>query len=144
MYIYYIYICQGFLFWLSELRTWLVSMRMQVWSLALLSGLRIPHCLELQCLGLRCSLDLALPWLWHILEAAARIWALAWELPYAVGAALKKEKKKKIRDLLSPTIFNSNFKKWNSFRKNNISVWLCITRSCLRTFGQYFLPLHIL
>ena len=39
--------------------------------------------------------DLALPWLWHRLAAAALVRSLAWELPYATGAALKKEKKKK-------------------------------------------------
>ena len=32
-----------------RLRTWLVYMRTQVQSLALLSGLRIRHCLELWC-----------------------------------------------------------------------------------------------
>ena len=35
--------------WLSGLRTQLVSMRMQVPSLASLSGLRIWHCRELWC-----------------------------------------------------------------------------------------------
>ena len=34
--------------------------------------------------------DLALPWLWHRLATAAPIRSLAWEPPYAVGAALKK------------------------------------------------------
>ena len=38
-----------FLLWLSGKRTWLASMRMQVWSLVLLSGLRIQHCYELWC-----------------------------------------------------------------------------------------------
>ena len=33
----------------SKLRTWLVSMRVQVWSVALLSVLRSPHCRELWC-----------------------------------------------------------------------------------------------
>ena len=36
--------------------------------------------------------DLALLWLWHRL-AMAPIQPLAWELPYVVGAALKKKKK---------------------------------------------------
>ena len=40
---------QEFLMWLSRLRTWLVAMRMQVPSLASLSGLRIWHCHELWC-----------------------------------------------------------------------------------------------
>ena len=44
--------------------------------------------------GCRCSLDdLALLWLWRRPAAAAPIQPLAWELPYAVGAALKKKKK---------------------------------------------------
>ena len=34
-------------------------------------------------------------WLWCRLVAAALIQPLAWELPYALGVALKKEKKKK-------------------------------------------------
>ena len=38
-------------------------------------------------------------WLWCKLEATALIGPLAWEPPYAVGAALKKKKKeKKIRN----------------------------------------------
>ena len=50
----------------------------------LLSGLKIQHC----CggVGRRCGLDLV--WLW--LAAAALIPPLAWELPYAVGVALKR------------------------------------------------------
>ena len=38
-------------------------------------------------------------WLWCRPTAAAPIRPLAWELPYAVGVALKSEKKKK-KDLL--------------------------------------------
>ena len=44
-------------------------------------------------IGCRCSLDLALLWLWRRLAAAAPIQPLAWELPYATGVALKKAKK---------------------------------------------------
>ena len=44
--------------------------------------------------GYICSLDLALLWLWHRPAATAPIRPLAWEPPYAVGAALKKAKKK--------------------------------------------------
>ena len=40
--------CQEFPLWLSGLQTWLVSMRMQVPSLASLSKLRIQCCHELQ------------------------------------------------------------------------------------------------
>ena len=62
---------QAFPLWLSD--NILVSMRMQVQSL---SGLK----------------DLVLPWLRRRLAATALIGSLAWELPYATGAALKKKK----------------------------------------------------
>ena len=45
--------------------------------------------------GQRCVSDLALLWLWHRLVAANLIRPLAWEPPYAVGKALKRQKKKK-------------------------------------------------
>ena len=45
--------------------------------------------------GRRCGSDPALLWLWWRLAAVAPIQPIAWELPYATGAALKKEKKKK-------------------------------------------------
>ena len=41
----------------------------------------------------RCSLDPALLWLWCRLAAIALTRPLAWEFPYAPGAALKKTKK---------------------------------------------------
>ena len=53
--------------------------------------------------GCRHSLDPALVWLWCRLAATAPIQPLAWELPYAIGAALKrkqqqnKQTKKKTR-----------------------------------------------
>ena len=40
--------------------------------------------------GCRHSSDTALLWLWRRPAAAAKIQPLAWELPYATGAALKK------------------------------------------------------
>ena len=43
----------------------------------------------------QCVKDLPLLWLWHRLVATAPIRPLAWEPPYAKGAALKKDKKKK-------------------------------------------------
>ena len=45
--------------------------------------------------GHRRSLDLTLLWLWHRLVATALIGPLAWESPYAMGAALKKRQKNK-------------------------------------------------
>ena len=40
----------------------------------------------------RCGLGLTWLWLWHRPAAAGLISPLAWELPYAVGVALKKKK----------------------------------------------------
>ena len=40
--------------------------------------------------GRRCGSDLMLLWLWHRSAATALIRPLAWEPPYAVGEALKK------------------------------------------------------
>ena len=45
------YPTKEFPLWLNELQTWLVSMRMWVWSLASPSGLRIQHCHKLQCIS---------------------------------------------------------------------------------------------
>ena len=66
-------------------------MRTQVQSLALLSGLRIPHSQKLQHrsqMGLGYSVAMA------VAQAAAAtpIQPLAQELPYAAGAAIKKKK----------------------------------------------------
>ena len=66
------------------------TMRLRVRCLALLSGLRIWHCCE-RGIGHRRVSDLALPWLWRGPAATAPIRPLAWELPYAAGAALKRE-----------------------------------------------------
>jgi len=49
-------------------------------------------------IGHRCDSELVLGWLWCRLAAAALIGPLAWELPYAAGAALKKKKKKKRKE----------------------------------------------
>jgi len=45
--------------------------------------------------GHRCCSDPALLWLWRRLMATAPIGPLAWESPYAVGAALEKAKRQK-------------------------------------------------
>ena len=83
----------------SLVRTQLVSMRMRVWSLASLSGLRIRHFCG-------CGLDLVLLWLWSRPAAATLIRPLAWELPSAAGVALSGEKKKKKkRELKELTAF---------------------------------------
>ena len=70
------------------------TMRLQVQSLAVLSGLRIWHCPKLWCRSQYGS-DLMLLWLWP--TAIAPTWLLAWELPYATGAALNRKKNKKTK-----------------------------------------------
>jgi len=46
-------------------------------------------------IGHRCSLDSALLWLWRRPSTTAPIQPLAWEPPYDVDAALKRQKTKK-------------------------------------------------
>ena len=68
-------------------------MRMWVRSLAPLCGLSIQHCCEVQHRWQRwLGSDIAVA----VVKAAATapIRPLAWELPHAAGAALKKEKKR--------------------------------------------------
>ena len=60
----------------------IASVRVQVPSLASLSGLRSRRCRKL-CVGHRCGSDLVLLWLWCRPAAAAPIQPLAWKLPYA-------------------------------------------------------------
>ena len=76
--------------------TQLISMRTQVWSLALFSGLRIQHCPELWG---RSQTWLGwiwhLPWLWCRSAAIASTQPLAWELSYVLGMALKNWRKQR-------------------------------------------------
>ena len=92
-------------------------MRMWVQSLTSLSGLSIWHCLEL-CVGHRWGSDPAMLWLWHQPAATAPIRPLAWEPPYAVGVALKRQKK---RHILSSTIFSYN--SWKNHSKMARREW---------------------
>ena len=77
----------------------LVTMRLSVQYLALLSGLR-SHVAVSCDVGHRHGLDPALPWLWRRLAVAAPIQPLAWEPPYAAGAALKKRQKSKKKNFI--------------------------------------------
>ena len=55
--------------------------------------------------GHRCGSDLALQWLWHRLAETAPTRLLAWEPPYAMGAAPQKKTektKKKSKVLIAP------------------------------------------
>ena len=67
-------------------------MRVQVQSLASLSGLTIQHCRELCGVDHRYGSDPALLWLCNKQEVVAPIQPLAWELAYSVPMALKKKK----------------------------------------------------
>ena len=51
-------------------------------------------------IGCRCGLDLMLLWLWCRQAAAVPIRLLAWEPPYAMGVALKRQKDKKTKKSL--------------------------------------------
>ena len=93
----------------------IISVRMWVWFLALLSGLRIQCCCKLWCR--------------HV--AAALIWPLAWELPYAIGAIVKR---KKILNLDSKTAVITTktqcpvvpqYQKWQPacIRNGNLHAW---------------------
>ena len=73
----------------SAVTNLIIILRMQVRSLALLRGLRIQCCNELWCRS-QTWLGSCLLWLWRRLAATALIQHLAWELPYAMGVALKK------------------------------------------------------
>ena len=75
----------------QQKRILLGTMRLRVWSLAWLSGLRIQPC----GVGCRHGLDSVLLWLWWRLEAIALIWPLAWEPPNDASVALKSKSKKK-------------------------------------------------
>ena len=68
-------------------------MRIQVEFLALLIGLRIWHCPEVgvDCRG---GSDPVLLWLWCRLAAVVPIGHLTWDLPCAVGVALKRKSDK--------------------------------------------------
>ena len=108
----------------SMARTWLVSMRMWVWPLTLLSGVRIQCCHELWCRS-RGS-NLVWMWLWRKPAAAALIQPLAWGLPYARGVALKRQKERKKE---RKYIRNS----YNSITKNNL-MRQCKKRRLEQTF----------
>ena len=71
-----------------------MSMRMQVQSLALLSGLRIRCCLRLWGRS-QMWFGSVLLWPWCRPAAAVPIQPLAWELPHASSVAIKRKKKKK-------------------------------------------------
>ena len=76
-----------------EFPVWLSSLSRRMWVrfLASLSGLRVQLCCVI---GRRHGSDSELLWLSRRPAAATLIQPLAWELPYAAGAALKRKNKK--------------------------------------------------
>ena len=94
-----------------------VSMRMWVWSLASLSGLRIQHCRKLG-VGLRCGLNPEVLWLWRRPASAALILPLAWELPYAVDMTLKRKSNVLIWHVLIENLLCSGH-----WRSAGICIW---------------------
>ena len=65
--------------------------------------------------GGRRGSDLVLLWLWRRLAATAPIQSLAWKPPYAAGAALKRQKRKKKRFIIKPLLYKCDFsdKAWS-------------------------------
>ena len=79
--------------WFNRLTTQLVSLKMQFPSLASLSGMKIQCFLKLRHglqMRLRFAIDVAV-----VVAAALLIRSLVWELPYAAGVALKRQKTNK-------------------------------------------------
>ena len=74
--------------------------------------------------GQRCGSDPALLWLWRRPAAVALIQPLAWELPYAVGVALKEQNKTKQN---KTKIFLQRV--WKR-RKGNTSKSYCLKGKC--------------
>ena len=66
------------------------------------SGVAVSH-----GVGHRCGSDLVLLRLWCRPVATAPIWPLAWELPYAEGVALKRQRKKE-KNIIKRKWFFSN------------------------------------
>ena len=75
--------------------------------------------------GRRHGSDLALLWLWRRLAATALIRPLAWELPYATGVALKKDKNTEKQKTKNKTKQKKKRKKENRNRKSSVkcSSW---------------------
>ena len=81
----------------------------------------------------RHSSDLAFLWLWCRLAAVAPIQPLAWKPPYAMGVALKDQKKKKNRDRLE--------KETNTTSRNECTVQLLkLSTKCLYSEAEWTQP----
>ena len=65
--------------------------------------------------------DLALLWLWYRLAAAAPIRPVAWELPYAMAATLKRKRKK---ETPNSEHLEGQFPHSKKFEVTFISCWI--------------------
>ena len=73
-------------------------------------------------LGRRHRLDVALLWLWHRMAAAGQIRSLAWEHPYAMGVAQKRQKKKKKK---------KDSESWGPFHDKNSPILYSLTTNLM-------------
>ena len=73
--------------------------------------------------GHRCSSDIAFLWLQCRLAAKALIQPLAWELPYAMCAALKRQKKKKFSEIISTRLIMIQVKFYSKYLAHHL--WFC-------------------
>ena len=73
--------------------------------------------------GGRCGLDLVLLWLWCRQASAAPIRPLAWELPYAVGAALKSKTNKQTKEQVAELFNSFQFKEMSGLGKAVTVNW---------------------
>ena len=76
--------------------------------------------------GHRCSLDPALLWQWCRPAAVARIRPLAWEPPYASGAALKKKKKERKNDSVGSSTLSSEYLWLTCILLSRLGFGLCL------------------
>ena len=95
--------------------------------------------------GCRCDSDLALLWLWCRPAAVALIGPLAWEPPYAAGAALRRQKKKKKKKPKGQTNKKqqkqiSQFQRKEFFEDFN-STLVCISVPCFHSMYVFGLSL---
>ena len=104
----------------------------EVQSLASISGLKIWCCSELWCRSQTRLEDPELLWLWCRPAAAAPIQLLAWELPYAMGGALKRQQTK--------TILSSILKRKPRSIKSSPSVHCTVYLTLSKIFLSYFSP----
>ena len=87
-------VCQGVPAVAQQKRIWLVLMRMQVQSLAPSVGQAFGVAVSCD-VGRQPGSDPGLLWLWCRPMAIAPVGPPAWEVTYAMGAALERQKKKK-------------------------------------------------